>query len=281
MILGVSISDWLKRAQDQLKNSSDSPRLDAELLVMQLLDVNRSWLFAWPEKILKKAQLERLGYLLEQRLEGKPMAHILGFKEFWSLPIQVNDSTLIPRPDTELLVEWSLELPLKNQARVVDLGTGTGAIALALASERPSWLIEAVELSSQAVSLARANAQSLDLDMKVIQGDWFTPLSGKYDLIVSNPPYIDANDEHLSRGDVRFEPSSALVSDDAGLKDLHWIVQTAPGYLEECGWLLVEHGYDQTESVIQLLNDYGYQQVETGYDLGGNPRVSGGCWVGC
>ena len=195
---------------------SESPRADAELLLMHVLDVNRAWLYTWPEKSLTESQQDSLEALLARRIEGHPIAHLTGVREFWSLPLRVAPSTLIPRPDTETLIEWVLDLDLPDAARAIDLGTGTGAIALAIKSEYPAWSVEAVEFDVDAYALAQSNASRLELNIHLIHGSWFERVTGHFDLIVSNPPYIDPDDNHLAEGDVRFEPRSALVAEADG-----------------------------------------------------------------
>lgn len=284
--MSLTVADWLKQAQvclsdvDNENGSSDSPRLDAELLLMHILQVNRAWLFTWPEKELSQDQIAQLTTLLERRKQGEPIAYLTGVREFWSLPLKVAPSTLIPRPDTETLIEWVLSLPLPEQTRAVDLGTGTGAIALALASEYSQWSVSAVEYNPEAVLLARENVETLGFNVQVEQGSWFEPLIGSFDLIVSNPPYIDSHDHHLDEGDVRFEPRSALVAEDKGLSDLEHIIENAPQYLNNNGWLLLEHGYEQAEAVCDYLRQHGFVDVENRRDLGGQPRISGGRWPG-
>jgi release factor glutamine methyltransferase len=272
-----SIAQWLTDARLVLADS-ESAALDAELLIRFVLQVNRAWLYTWPDRELSASQLNELTVLLERRRTGEPIAYITGVREFWSLPLAVSPSTLIPRADTETLIEWALELDLPARSRALDLGTGTGAIALALASERPRWSLSAVELNREAARLAGTNASNLGLDLNVLQGSWFEPVAGTFDLIVSNPPYIDPQDKHLSEGDVRFEPESALVASDHGLADLKLIIEQAPDYLEPGGWLLLEHGYDQAEQVCEYLRMRGFLEVENRRDLGGNPRISGGKW---
>lgn len=275
--MSQSIAQWLTDARLVLADS-ESAALDAELLIRFVLQVNRAWLYTWPDRELSASQLDELTVLLERRRTGEPIAYITGVREFWSLPLAVSPSTLIPRADTETLIEWALELDLPARSRALDLGTGTGAIALALASERPRWSLSAVELNREAARLAGTNASNFGLDLNVLQGSWFEPVAGTFDLIVSNPPYIDPQDKHLSEGDVRFEPESALVASDHGLADLKLIIEQAPDYLEPGGWLLLEHGYDQAEQVCEYLRMRGFLEVENRRDLGGNPRISGGKW---
>lgn len=276
----MQVEHWLLQAKQQLEQSgSDSARLDAEILLGYALDKNRTWLYTHSDYALSDVEFESLNGLLEKRIAGQPIAHLVGERDFWSLTLEVNASTLIPRPDTETLVEWALELPLLANARVLDLGTGTGAIALALASEQPSWQVIGVDKSDDAVQLALNNAQKNQLQqVKFKSSDWFEQVAGSFDLIVSNPPYINGQDPHLQQGDVRFEPMSALVAEQQGLADIVHIIDQAPHYLRDQAWLLIEHGYQQAEQVRELLKAKGFQQVETREDLGGQPRISGGQW---
>ena len=276
----MRVEHWLLQAKQQLEQSgSDSARLDAEILLGYALDKNRTWLYTHSDYALSDVEFESLNGLLEKRIAGQPIAHLVGERDFWSLTLEVNASTLIPRPDTETLVEWALELPLLANARVLDLGAGTGAIALALASEQPSWQVIGVDKSDDAVQLALNNAQKNQLQqVEFKSSDWFEQVAGSFDLIVSNPPYIDGQDPHLQQGDVRFEPISALVAEQQGLADIVHIIDQAPHYLRDQAWLLIEHGYQQAEQVRELLKDKGFQQVETREDLGGQPRISGGQW---
>ena len=258
---------------------SDSARVDVEHLLCFVLQKEPSYLRTWPEKELTSEQLSQFDSLLVKRSQGVPVAHLTGRRGFWSFDLEVNQHTLIPRPDTETLVEWALELPLNSKASAVDLGTGTGAIAIALALENPAWQVSAVEFVAEAAELARRNAVRLGAsNLTVLSGSWFEPLAGQYDLIVSNPPYIDPKDTHLEQGDVRFEPLTALTAEDEGLADLFYIIEIAPAYLKGDGWLLLEHGYDQAEQVANKLKQVGFEQVETRQDYGGNPRITGGCW---
>lgn len=275
----MRIDAWLAQAREQLAALSDSARLDAELLLAGALQKDRTWLYTWADRELSSAEQALVEPLLQRRCAGEPVAYILGWRDFWSLRLQTEPSTLIPRPDTETLIEWALELPLPANSRVLDLGTGTGAIALALASEQPSWQVSGVDQSAAAVALAQRNALANGLPGVSFQAsDWFSTVQGLFDLIVSNPPYIDAADEHLSQGDVRFEPRSALVADDNGLRDLALIIEQAPVYLRADGWLLLEHGWQQAEAVCGLLRQRGFVDVQTRRDLGGQSRISGGRW---
>lgn len=272
------IKEALKLSQ-KLEGSSDSPQLDLELMLCHLLERPSSYLYTWPDKVLEPELVESLGAMLDRRLQGEPVAHIIGHRGFWSFDLEVSTCTLIPRPDTEVLVEKALELCPVSKARVVDLGTGTGAIAIALAVENPGWEVVASDYSEKAAELAERNRSRLQVaNLQVLQGSWFEPHSGKYDLIVSNPPYIDPADEHLKQGDVRFEPLSALIADNKGMADIELISKQAREYLNVGGWLLFEHGYDQGLQCRSLLESLGYKQVDTSRDYGQNERVTFGRW---
>ena len=255
---------------------SASAKLDAELLLCKVLSKPRSFLRTWPEHLLSTEQERAFNQLLERRRQGEPVAYLLGEQGFWNLQLAVNDQTLIPRPDTELLVETALALELASPCRVLDLGTGSGAIALALACERPTWQVLGVDRIEAAVELAERNRQMLHLDNAAfLHSHWFSNLSGgRFAVIVSNPPYIAANDPHLSRGDLRFEPASALVSGVDGLDDLRQIIAQAPGFLEPGGWLLLEHGFDQAQMVRALLSQADFVGVHSRRDLAGHERIS-------
>ncbi|WP_260515905.1 peptide chain release factor N(5)-glutamine methyltransferase [Serratia fonticola] len=266
---------WLKTATLRLTHS-DSAKRDAEILLGFVTGRARTYLLAFGETPLTAEQAEQLTVLLARRERGEPVAYLVGEREFWSLPLSVSPATLIPRPDTECLVELALERLPATPCAILDLGTGTGAIALALASERPDCQLTGIDLQPEAVALAQHNAQKLAINnARFLQGSWFTPVAGqKFALIASNPPYIDEADPHLGQGDVRFEPCSALVAADQGLADLAAIVQQAADYLEPQGWLLLEHGWQQGESVRTLLNAAGFIAVATHRDYGGNDRVT-------
>lgn len=274
----MTIEALLARAKQQLiESGSDSPSLDAALLLCHVLQQPRSYLLTWPDKELDEPIVNAFDALLTRRSMGEPIAYIIGEREFWSLPLKVLPTTLIPRPDTERLVELALEKALINQAPILDLGTGTGAIALALASELPNHQLVGVDLRSEAVELAQTNRQRLAIDnVTFLQGSWFQPINDgmKFAVIVSNPPYIDEHDPHLVEGDVRFEPRSALVAADNGLADIKSITATARDYLIEDGWLLFEHGYQQGADVRAIFQQFGYQHIRTEVDYAGNDRVT-------
>lgn len=276
----MDFQHWLSDATRRL-HAGESPKRDAEILLGFVTGRARTFIMAFGETLLTAEQLQQLETLLARREQGEPVAYLIGEREFWSLPLSVSPATLIPRPDTECLVEQALARLPSAPVNVLDLGTGTGAIALALASERPDCQLTGVDLQPDAVKLAEHNAQKLNIrNARFLQGSWFTPVEGeRFALIASNPPYIDAADPHLAQGDVRFEPASALVAENAGLADLAHIIQAAPAYLQEGGWLLLEHGWQQAAEVQKLFLDAGYQQVATVKDYGDNDRVSLGQWA--
>ena len=257
---------------------SGTTRLDAELLLSHILDKPRSYFFTWPEKELSEKEHEAYEKIVNQRKQGTPVAYLTGEREFWSLRLKVTEATLIPRPDTELLVELALSKKLPVNARVVDLGTGTGAIALALAKENPQWQMTAVDKSPEAAAVARENTITNRIhNVNVLEGSWCEPLPDlPVDMIVSNPPYIRSNDEHLQQGDVRFEPVTALASGIDGLDDIRLIARQSFEALKPGGHLLLEHGFDQGEEVRQILRDAGFDEVKTDQDLSSHDRVTSG-----
>jgi len=275
----ATVADFLQR-HSELSPASDTALLDTELLLCHCLSVNRTWLKTWPDKTLSLADAERFDQLFQRRLEGEPVAFIIGTQGFWSLDLSVSPHTLIPRPETELLVETALELDLPGHSQVLDLGSGTGAIALALASEYPHWQLTAVDVQAQAVELAEQNRLAHQLDnVTIYQSNWFAGVANrqpqtKFNLIVSNPPYIEIDDAHLFDGDVRFEPASALVSGTEGLDDLKLVIGQSCGFLAAAGWLLVEHGHRQGPAVRDLFNEAGFVLVETRRDYNQLERIT-------
>lgn len=277
-----SVQQWLQKARQQLAQlvPPDEASIEAQILLMYVLNVNRAWLIAHATDGLATISLNTVESLLQRRLQGEPVAHILGSREFFGLALKVTPDTLIPRPDTETLVEAALE-KINGRMRVLDLGTGTGAIALAIARHAPACEVVAVDASAGALAVATENAATLQLNnVQCVASHWFSalPASNKFDLIVSNPPYIESSDPHLQQGDLRFEPMTALASGVDGLQDIRQIVAQAPGYLNDGGWLMLEHGYNQADAVQQMLQASGLQQIQTLQDLGGNPRVTLAQW---
>lgn len=258
--------------------NSDSALLDAQVLLAFVLQKETVYLMTWPERELSTTQKNSFDALIEQRISGVPVAHLTGTREFWSLPLKVNDSTLIPRPDTEVLVETALALCLP-QSSLLDLGTGSGAIILALASELPNTRCVAVDFNEDAVKLAQQNAALLNINnVSFKQSNWFENVTGQFDIIVSNPPYIDENDKHLKLGDVRFEPLSALVAAENGLADIRLIATQAREYLNDNSQLIIEHGFEQAQSVREIFSTLAYHNIKTINDYGDNERITIGTY---
>lgn len=272
---------WLAQAINRL-SESDSPRRDAEILLGHVTGKARTYILAFGETSLTPPQLAELETLLDRRQRGEPVAHLIGEREFWSLPLLVSPATLIPRPDTECLVEQALARLPATACRILDLGTGTGAIALALASERPDCQVTAVDFMPDAAALAARNAERLAItNVTVLQSHWFAALTGQsFTMIVSNPPYIDETDPHLDQGDVRFEPKTALVAADHGLADLAHIIDHGRHFLTPDGMMLLEHGWTQGEAVRALFQLAGYLDVVTCRDYGDNERLTIGRFPG-
>jgi release factor glutamine methyltransferase len=277
--LPTSIEDALQRAR-----RLGVDRLDAQLLVGAVLQQPRSWLLAHDRDPLPTGAAARIHALLQRRAAGEPTAYLLGHKEFFGLTLAVNPDVLVPRPDTETLVHWALDVLAQLSShtaapRVLDLGTGSGAIALAVAHTHPQAQVTAVDASEGALRTARLNGERLGLTVAWRLGSWFEPVAGeRFNLILSNPPYIAEHDPHLP--DLRFEPRSALTAGADGLDDLRAIIQQAPAHLNPGGWLLLEHGWDQADAVAQLLRDRGFLGVDHRHDLGGHVRCTGAQWQG-
>jgi release factor glutamine methyltransferase len=270
----ASIRQLLEQATGLLP--SDTAQLDAEVLLAHALGKTRSHLHAWPEKLLSAEQQSQFQQLLQARTRGEPVAYLTGQREFWSLPLGLTPATLIPRPETETLVALALEvIPADSAALIADLGTGSGAIALAIAHERPRCRLLATDISPAAIETAAANARQLGINnIEFHTGDWCEALAGRQcDVIVSNPPYIRNTDPHLQSGDVRFEPRSALAAGPEGMDDLEKITRCAGHHLRTSGWLLMEHGYDQGRQAIHLLEANGFQAVTDHADDAGLSRV--------
>lgn len=255
-------------------------RIETHLLLQHVLQVNRAWLISHADDTLTPEQYAAFGALLQRRVEGEPIAHILGSREFFGLNLIVTADTLIPRPDTETLVEAALEKTthFTQALKILDLGTGTGAIALAIAKHCPQANVTAVDFSESALNIARENAKNLAIpNASFVHSHWFSALNNQqFDLIVSNPPYIAENDPHLSQGDVRFEPKSALTSGADGLDGIRHIIGQASQHLAPNGWLLLEHGYDQAEAVAKLMAEAGFTEIAHAQDLAGIQRVTFG-----
>ena len=253
--------------------------VDAEWLLLHVIDRSHTWLFTNRDAVLGHEQARNFESLVQRREQGEPVAYLTGRRGFWSLDLEVTPATLIPRPETELLVELALE-KLPDGCAAADLGTGSGAIALAIASERRKSRVIATDASIDALEVAQRNGQRLAItNVEFRHGEWFAPLQGeRFDLIASNPPYVAVGDPHLGEGDLRFEPAAALSSGSDGLDDIRDIVVNAPAHLHDGGWLMLEHGHDQGDAVRALLEHAGFAEVATRHDLEGRDRVTLGQW---
>ncbi|MBE1301629.1 MAG: peptide chain release factor N(5)-glutamine methyltransferase [Alteromonadaceae bacterium] len=259
----------------QALEGGESPKLDCKVLLCHILDVSTTYLHTWPDKEITAKQLAQFEHCVARRKSGEPIAYITGERDFWSLTLKTNPSTLIPRPETELLVEQAIALPIEN-ARCLDLGTGTGAIALAIASEKPSWRLVAVDRVAEAVSLAKQNAALNNIkNIELLVSNWFEVIPvQKFDIIVSNPPYVESNSPYLKKGDLRFEPISALASGADGLEDIEKIIDDSVSYLNTDGWLMLEHGWQQAEAIQQYLREQKFTNVSTVKDLNELDRIT-------
>lgn len=278
----MAVAKLVTFGQQLLLPYSDSAKLDTEILICFVLNKPRSFLLTWPEHKLNESETEQFSALIQRRVQGEPIAYIVQTREFWSLSLQVSPATLIPRPDTEILVEQVLSHHQGVELSCLDLGTGTGAIALALASERPQWQIDAVDYSDDAVALAKRNGLNLNLaQVNIYQSDWFSNIvkDKRFDVIVSNPPYIDEKDHHLNEGDVKFEPKTALVASDNGLADIKIIARHALSFLNSGGFLYIEHGFEQSHAVQTILADLAYSNIQTIKDYNNNDRVTWACYL--
>jgi release factor glutamine methyltransferase len=254
-------------------------RIETEILLAHILKKDRAFLFAHPEAKLSPAELAHYQVLIAERVKGMPIAYIIGYRPFWSLTLKVTPDTLIPRHETERLVEIALEsIPNEPHQTLLDLGTGSGAVALAIAKERPTWMIDATDFCPKALEVAQENARRHNItNIHFYLSDWFLQLPlNRYHAIVSNPPYIPIHDEHISQGDVRFEPQSALVSGEDGLESIRHIIKYSVDFLHPEGLLLLEHGYCQKNKIMSILSQLGYQNIKCWKDYLGHDRVSGG-----
>ncbi len=279
LTIKAALSDHSKSLQAALSLDASTARIEVQCLLQSVLSVNRAYLIAHAEQILDDKQQQIYLALYQRRLQGEPIAYLLGVREFFGLNFKVTHATLIPRPDTELLVELALQrIPASMGMRILDLGTGSGAIALSIASERPASGVVAVDTSLEALRVAQQNQRELAIEnVNFLQSDWFAVLGKqRFNVIVSNPPYIAEGDEHLRLGDVRYEPITALTAGPDGLDDIRCICAGAMQYLSKEGWLMLEHGYDQAEQVREILRLSGFQQIFSACDLSGIARVSGG-----
>lgn len=261
-----TVGDCLRRARGRL------PRPDADALLGRALEVDRAVLHAFPERLVSAERARRLDAWIDRRAGGEPVAYIVGRREFWGLELEVNPHVLIPRPDTETLVEAALGM-IEDGDRVLDLGTGSGAVALAIKSERPRADVAASDIDPRCLALARRNAEALGLELRLLEADGLDGAGGGYDAIVANPPYVEPGDPHLDRGDLRFEPRRALVG---GVRAIERIVRGAPGCLAPGGALVLEHGFDQGEAVRSMFEAAGFAGIRRLRDLGGNDRVTSG-----
>lgn len=275
----TTINQALNEARQKLRASSPSPAVDASILLSHAMGCSTTHLIAWPDKTLSQIHENTFNDLLQQRIEGKPVAYITGKKEFWSLTLSVTGDVLIPRPETETLIEFVMEtFAGRNSMKVADLGTGSGAIACALALEHPQWDIIATDLSTAALDVARYNASAHKLDnIHFLHSRWFEAIADHdFDLIISNPPYVALDDPHLSAGDVRFEPESALTSGERGMDAITLLTRQSADYLSPDGWLIVEHGYDQQQAVADCFKQGGFEHIVQLTDLAGLPRMTAG-----
>lgn len=273
----ITIKSALADGRERLQGSP-SAALDARIVLCHVLHCQDAHLFTWPEQQLNAEQCERYDQLLERRVAGEPVAYLVGEREFYGRNFSVNAATLIPRPDTEALIDAALTLDRSRVLRVVDAGTGSGAVGVTLALECPLWQVTVMDRSQAALSVAAANARSLGAKVYSFCGDWLAAIRAPVDLVISNPPYIDDQDPHLNQGDVRYEPRSALVADKRGLADIETLVVQAGECLTPGGWLMVEHGYQQAEAVATLFIRGGFERVSCQEDMAGHPRVTVGQW---
>lgn len=275
----MTIQQALQHAEHLLDKSSPSAALDAQVLLCHVLTCNTAHLAAWPEKQISQHQSQCFIELISQRRHGRPIAYLTGQREFWSLTFSVDDSTLIPRPETETLVAYILDhYQQQDNIRLLDMGTGSGAIAISIANEKPHWDITATDISAPAIALANSNANNNQIsNISFVQSDWFEQLSAQqFNIIVSNPPYIATDDPHLQQGDVRFEPESALTSGLTGMDDIEFLCTHASRHLKIDGCLILEHGYNQKQQVADCFINNRFVDIKQVRDLSGHTRMTAG-----
>ncbi len=271
----------LDSATKTLYEATDTPRIDAEFLMQHAVGQSMAWIISYGDSPAATEHIKTFNRLIDERANGVPVAYLMGHKEFWTLKLKVNSSVLIPRGDTEVLVEQALErISATAKSRVLDLGTGSGAIALSVAKERPEALVLAVDKHAEAIEVAQKNAKLNEIsNVEFAQSDWYSTLADeRFDLVLSNPPYVAPNDEHLSRGDLRFEPVTALVAGNSGMADLNQIIEGARSFLKPNGWLILEHGYQQHQAVANKLRESGFVNLSLYADLNQLPRCTAAQW---
>ena len=276
----ATLAEALNTCSESLKAYSDTPRLDAELLICHVLDIPKTKLITDAEQSIQNDNLTAINELVQQRINGLPVAYLVGYRDFWTLRLKVTPATLIPRPETELLVETAMTLFERDESiDVIDLGTGTGAIALSIASERPNWHITATDTSHDALAVAIENAEANQLhNVTLMQSHWFDNIADNatYDLVISNPPYVPEDAEHLHGRGVRYEPPNALRAGPDGLSEIRIIIPESKKHLNKNSWLLLEHGFDQGEKVMTLFKEHGFQNIQQKQDLAGHTRITYG-----
>jgi len=276
----LSYRALLDDATKHLFDGSDTPRIDAEVLMQHVIQKPLAWLIAYGDTTPTADHIKDFYALVAARQNGQPIAYLTGSRDFWTLKLKVNEHVLIPRPDTETLVEEALaRLPKAHNLEILDLGTGSGAIALSIAKERPQSKVLAVDLHENALEVAAMNAELNKVtNVDFLVSHWFNEIDTEkcFDLIVSNPPYVESGDPHLAQGDLRFEPDSALIADEQGLADLRMIIKTAPSFLASNGWLIVEHGFNQANEIATLFTNNGFTKIELFEDINELPRCTAG-----
>lgn len=271
----------LDQATQSLYESCETPRIDSEYLLQHVIQQSMAWLISHGDSPATSSHIRDFMALIDERAKGVPVAYLMGYREFWTLKLNVSEHVLIPRGDTEVLVEQAIErIPRSEPTKVIDMGTGSGAIALSIAKERPNASVVATDKHSEALDIARSNSTLNNIkNVDFLISDWFSNIGNeKFDLIASNPPYVEAGDPHLQRGDLRFEPNTALVAKDQGLGDLNSIITQAPSHLKPNGWLIVEHGFNQATQVEEMMRASGFQNVSLYADLNHLPRCTAAQW---